>query len=69
METTTHDPDALCGARARRCACIKPVGHAAAGDDVHACNPETCGGSWRGTFDTDDFEVVSFPLLGLLGRL
>lgn len=47
---------AVCGARASECICIGPPEHV--GHDPHACK---CGGSWRGSLDGDDFEVVTLP--------
>lgn len=46
----------ICGARAAACRCVLEPGHFG----PHACN-ETCGGSWRGEFGTDSFEVIAFP--------
>lgn len=53
--------DTICGAAASRCVCVKAPGHVEAGDDVHACVPGECGGSWRGSEDADDFAPVTFP--------
>ena len=52
----------LCEATAARCKCIKPADHVADGDDIHACDPYECGGSWRGVMG-QDFEPVTFPLI------
>lgn len=51
--TTPH-----CDAVAFRCTCNgnhKPT-------DIHTCN---CGGSWRGEADTETFEVITLPIIGL----
>lgn len=50
-----------CGATAYRCRCIKAAGHVEDGDDVHGCDPDECGGSWRGSEEADDFAPVTFP--------
>jgi len=47
---------AVCGARARACICIEPPEHT--DQEPHVCK---CGGSWRGTLDAADFEVVAWP--------
>jgi hypothetical protein len=59
----SNEPHArvIFGAQAARCICVKDPGHEDTGDEVHACDPETCGGSWSGTYDQDSFEVHSFP--------
>ena len=62
----------LCDATAAKCQCIKELGHVEAGDEVHACGPEECGGSWKGSQEDGTFEVVTLPggmaaLLRLLG--
>jgi len=54
-----------CGAKVACCVCVKPEGHVGAGDEIHACDPEACGGSWRGEWP--DFTPVTFPLIGLGG--
>jgi hypothetical protein len=58
--------EGTCGARAAKCLCIKSEDHVENGDDVHACDPKSCGGSWRGDMEGGDFEPVTFPLLGAL---
>lgn len=50
----------VCAAIAYSCACVLDPGH----DGPHACNPETCGGSWTGSSDSDEFEVVTYPIVG-----
>lgn len=44
----------LCGARLYECSCEKPKDHPGA----HLCS---CDGSWKGTHDNDDFEIVAMP--------
>lgn len=56
---TEPQPD-LCGATAEDCVCDQPVGHA----DPHHCTRDQCGGQWTGDYETDDFDVVRFPLEG-----
>lgn len=51
----------MCGQQAAACICIKQPGHVEAGDEVHACDPDRCGGSWTGSEGADDFNVASFP--------
>ncbi len=46
----------LCGAEGHLCRCREPSGH----HSPHAC---PCGGSWRGGFESDDFEIISLPPL------
>lgn len=46
-----------CGASTARCVCTLPAGH----DDAHVCDPEVCGGSWRGSEADGTFEVVLYP--------
>lgn len=50
----------VCGERAASCVCAEPPGHYPA--SAHACGREGCGGVWRGTFESDDFEVVTLPM-------
>lgn len=55
-----------CAEIAGRCVCIKPLGHVVAGDPVHACDPDECGGSWSGTYPDESFEIVTLPGVGFL---
>ena len=48
----------VCDERAAECRCREAKGHYPA--TPHRCDPR-CGGSWRGSHDGDDFEVVEFP--------
>lgn len=50
-----------CAAPAAKCRCGEPAGHVEAGDPVHACADEGCGGSWTGEHHTDTFVVVVYP--------
>lgn len=51
------DSDAECGARADGCVCSALAGHEARGEPHRCC----CGGTWRGDFDGDDYEVIELP--------
>lgn len=57
----------ICDARAHRCRCHKDAGHVDAGDDVHACPPDRCTGSWTGDYDSGGvdaggtFQIVTLP--------
>jgi hypothetical protein len=46
-----------CGAQAQSCWCALAPGH----DGPHECGREGCGGSWLGSIDSSDFEVVRLP--------
>lgn len=50
----TEHAEVICAERADQCVCKLPPDHG----PVHEC---VCGGSWRGTSDTGDFEVVRWP--------
>ena len=43
-----------CGAVAEICECIHDKGH----NGPHECN---CTGAWRGNYNDESFEVISFP--------
>ena len=43
-----------CGAVAKICECIHDKGH----NGPHECN---CTGAWRGNYNDESFEVISFP--------
>jgi hypothetical protein len=51
-----------CGQTCASCVCVKTSGHVEQDDPIHACD-SSCGGAWTGTEGTDDWTVVSFPLL------
>lgn len=51
---------ATCGATEASCRCVKPRGHITDGDDLHACDPDGCGGSWRVSPD-GAFVAVTYP--------
>lgn len=51
----------VCDIRAGNCRCAKEAGHVDAGDPVHGCHPDRCTGAWRGTWEDDDFIILSLP--------
>jgi hypothetical protein len=58
----SETPTVTCGDPLYRCRCVKPVGHVDAGDDVHACGEEVCGGSWRWLDEERTrFHPLSYP--------
>lgn len=52
--------EGACGVTIDRCRCVKPAGHAEAGDRWHGCDPDRCGGEWYGS-SAADFEVKTWP--------
>jgi hypothetical protein len=50
-----------CPAVAARCRCVLTGPH-----DVHACDPDECGGQWTGSDLTGDMEPVRMPVVGLM---
>ena len=54
----------VCGERLASCTCGEPSAHAG----PHVCNePDRCQGSWKGSVDKDDLEIVSWPIGGKNG--
>lgn len=51
-----------CTAAAAHCRCGRLDGH----DGPHSCQDRSCGGMWHGDIDTETFEVVRFPMAGML---
>lgn len=57
-------PPATCDVVAAKCTCSKPPGHVEQGDPVHTCPKPDCGGEWKGSLDSEDFEPIALPGFG-----
>ena len=54
MTSNVSEPAVVCGQMAHKCICDREPNH----DEPHLCK---CEGSWVGTYEADDFDVVAWP--------
>lgn len=60
IATIEDHAEVLCGDALYRCRCVKPYGHVDAGDALHACGADVCGGTWE-WLDDVRFVPHSYP--------